>query len=202
MDVERFLHELPGALEDVSRFAAVLEDVPGLAEPNNLALLNVAVRCLDPGEHYVEAGTFRGTSLISAALGNESASLVAIDNWSMGDGSRGQLGRNLDRYDVSAAILEGDVFDVLRAGIPSPVGVYYYDAGHAYEQQLAGMRLAEPYLASPSIVIVDDTDWERVGRATDDYLAQQPRATEIFRADGNAAGHPEWYEGVRVLRWD
>jgi predicted O-methyltransferase YrrM len=202
MDVGRFLRELPRAVEDVSRFADLLEDVPGLAEPNNLALLNVAVRCLGPGEHYVEAGTFRGTSLISAALGNDGAPLVAIDNWSMGDGGREQLDANLTRYGVTATILEGDVFDVLRAGIPSPVGVYYYDAGHSYEQQLAGLRLAERYLASPSVVIVDDTDWERVERAIDDYLAQQPRATEIFRADGNAAGHPEWYEGVRVLRWD
>jgi predicted O-methyltransferase YrrM len=202
MDVDRFLQEIPAAVEDGSRFAAVLADVPGLAEPNNLALLNLAVRCLAPGEHYVEAGTFRGTSLISAALANDGASLVAIDNWSMGDGSREQLDENLARHGVSATILEGDVFDVLRAGIPSPVGVYYYDAGHSYEQQLAGMQLAEPYLASPSVVIVDDTDWERVERALDDYLAQQPRATEIFRADGKAAGHPEWYEGVRVLRWD
>jgi predicted O-methyltransferase YrrM len=203
MDVDRFLRELPAAVEDVSRFAEVLEDVPGLAEPNNLALLNVAARCLGAGEHYVEAGTFRGTSLISAALGNDGASLVALDDWSMGgEGSREELDRNLARYGVRATILEGDAFETLRAGIPSPVGVYYYDAGHSYEQQLAGMRLVEPYLASPSLVVVDDTDWEQVGRAIDDYLAQQPRATEVFRADGKAAGHPEWYEGVRALRWD
>jgi protein O-GlcNAc transferase len=201
VDPERFLRELPAAVEDVSAFAAILEDVPGLAEPKNLALINLAVRCLDDGEHYVEAGTFRGTSLISAALGND-ASLVALDDWSMGDGGRAELDRNLERHGVRATILDGDAFETLRAGIPSPVGAYYYDAGHSYEQQLAGMQLVEPYLASPALVIVDDTDWERVGRAIDDYLAAQPRATEIFRADGKAAGRPEWYEGVRVLRWD
>jgi hypothetical protein len=66
MDVERFLRELPRQLEDVSRFAGILEDVPGLAAPNNLALLNVAVRCLDAGERYVEVGSYRGTSLVAA----------------------------------------------------------------------------------------------------------------------------------------
>ena len=63
------------------------------------------------------------------------------------------------------------------------------------------MRLIEPYLASPSLVIVDDTDWKNVERAVDDYLAEQPRAREIFRADGKARGHTEWWEGMRVLRW-
>jgi len=201
MDVERFLRELPQQLEDVSRFEEILEAVPGLAKANNLALLNVAVRCLEQGEKYVEVGTYRGTSLTSAALGN-TGEFVALDNWSMGDGSREQLEENLERYGLRATILDGDAFETLRGGIPSPVGVYYYDNGHAYEQQLDGMRLVEPYLASPALLIVDDTDWDRVDRAVDDYLSQQPRATEIYRVDGKDRGHPEWWEGMRVLRWD
>ena len=200
-DIDRFLRELPGQLEDVSRFEAILEDVPGLAQPNNLALLNVAAGCLEPGEHYVEVGTYRGTSLISAMQSNE-GNFVAIDNWSMGDGSSEQLVSNLDRYGLRATIIDGDAFDTLRRGIPSPVGVYYYDAGHEYEEQLDGMRLAEPYLASPALVIVDDTDWERVERAVDDYLAAQPRASEIYSVEGKDRGRPEWWEGMRVLRWD
>jgi predicted O-methyltransferase YrrM len=201
MDVDRFLAELPQQLEDTARFAEILAAVPGLAQPNNLALLNVAARCRDEGESYVEVGTYHGTSLIAAALGN-GGPFVALDNWSMGDGSREELEANLARFGVAATILDGDAFETLRAGIPGPVGVYYYDNGHAYEQQLDGMRLAEPYLASPALVIVDDTDWERVARAVDDYLTEQPRATEIFRADGKDHGHPEWFEGVRVLRFD
>ncbi len=108
-DVERFLRELPAALEDVSRFEAILEDVEGLAQPNNLALLNVAARCLAPGEHYVEIGTYHGTSLISAMQGND-GQFVAIDNWSLGDGSNQQLVSNLDRYGLHATIVDGDAF--------------------------------------------------------------------------------------------
>ena len=201
MDVDRFLAELPHELEDVSRFQGVLDDVPGLAKANNLALLNVAARCLGEGEVYLEVGTFRGTSLVSAMLGND-GEFVALDNWSMAEGSREQLDANLERYELQATILEGDAFETLRNGVPSPIGAYYYDNGHEYEQQVEGLRLAEPYLSSPALVIVDDTDWERVERAVDDYLAQQPRATEIFRADGKDRGHPEWWEGMRVLRWD
>ena len=200
-DIDRFLRELPEQLEDVSRFDAILEDVPGLAKANNLALLNVAARCLEPGEHYVEVGTFRGTSLISAMQGNDDGLFVAMDDWSREGGDNHQLVSNLDRYRLRATIIDGDAFETLRRGIPAPVGVYYYDNGHEYEQQLDGMRLAEPYLASPALVIVDDTDWDQVERAVDDYLAEQPRATEIYSVGGNSRGHPEWWEGMRVLRW-
>jgi len=212
MDVDRFLRELPAQFDDFPlsdkprdlRFAEVLEAVTGLAQPNNLALLNVAASCLGEGEAYVEVGTYRGTSLIAAMLGN-TGEFVALDNWSMGDGSREQLDLNLARFGLSgAAIVEGDAFETLRSDALEgrTIGVYYYDNGHEYEQQLDGMRLIESYLASPALVIVDDTDWERVERAVDDYLEQQPRATEILSLDGKDRGAPQWWEGMRVLRWD
>jgi predicted O-methyltransferase YrrM len=212
MDVDRFLRELPAQFDDFPlserprdvRFAEVLEAVPGLAQPNNLALLNVAARCLGEGESYVEVGTYRGTSLIAAMLGN-TGEFVALDNWSMGDGSREQLDLNLARFGLTgAAIVEGDAFETLRSDALEgrAIGVYYYDNGHEYEQQLDGMRLIESYLASPALVIVDDTDWERVERAVDDYLEQQPRAKEILSIDGKDRGAPQWWEGMRILRWD
>src|SRR6266849_161990 len=159
VDVDRFLRELPAQFDDFPlsdkprdlRFAEVLEAVTGLAQPNNLALLNVAASCLGEGEAYVE----------------------------------------------------GDAFETLRSDALEgrTIGVYYYDNGHEYEQQLDGMRLIEAYLASPALVIVDDTDWERVERAVDDYLEQQPRATEILSLDGKDRGAPQWWEGMRILRW-
>ena len=213
MDPDRFLRELHDRFEDFRRselprdlrFAEILDAVPGLARPNNLALLNAAASCLDAGESYVEVGTYRGTSLIAAMLDND-GEFVAIDNWSLGDGSREQLERNLARFGFAgrAELIEGDAFETLRSGklAGRAVGVYYYDNGHEYEQQLDGMRLIEAYLTSPALVIVDDTDWERVEQAVEDYLVQQPRATEMLRIDGKGRGAPRWWEGMRVLRWD
>jgi predicted O-methyltransferase YrrM len=213
MDADRFLPELADRFDDFPRselprdvrFAEILDAVPGLARANNLALLNAAASCLRPGESYVEVGTYHGTSLIAAMLDND-AEFVAIDNWSLGDGSREQLDRNLARFGFAgrAEIIEGDAFETLRSGrlAGRKIGVYYYDNGHEYEQQLDGMSLIEPYLLSPALVIVDDTDWERVEQAVEDYLARQPRATELLRIDGKDRGAPHWWEGMRVLRWE
>jgi predicted O-methyltransferase YrrM len=208
VDPDRFLAELPTQLADTSRFAEILEAVPGLATPNTLAVVNLAARCLAPGESYVEVGTFRGTSLVAAMHGNEHAGFAALDNWSFDEADRPQLEANLERFGLTgrAELLEGDAFETLRSAALSghAVGAYYYDNGHEYEQQLDGLRLVEPHLTSPALLVVDDSDWERVARAVDDYVAAQPRAREIYRADGGDApgGSPDWWKGMRVLRWD
>jgi predicted O-methyltransferase YrrM len=186
------------------RFQQVLDQVPGLARANNLALLNLAASHLGPAESYVEVGTYRGTSLIAAMLDNEGKDFVAIDDFSMRDASRSQLEQNLARFDrAGAEIVEGDAFTILRGDALAgrSVGVYYYDAAHTYEQQLDGLRLAEPHLADEALLIVDDTDWDFVQQAVDDYLREQPQAKQLLAVGGKDAGSPAWWEGVRVLGW-
>ena len=214
MDVERFLRELPDLFDDFSdselprngRFAEILEAVPGLARANNLALLNLAARCLAPGECYVEVGTYRGTSLIAAMLGNEDKEFVALDNWSLGDGGRELLDANLARYGLAGkpALLEGDAHETLRSDALAGrrVGVYYYDDGHEFEQQLDGLRLVEPHLASPALLLVDDSDWERVAAANAAYLEGAPRAEQVLRLEGGDHGRAWWWAGVTAIAWD
>ncbi len=211
MDPDRFARDLPRLFDDFPRsecprdrrFAAILTAIGGLARENNLALLNLAGSLLGEGESYVEVGSFKGLSLIAAMLGNE-GDFVGIDDFSMGEGSRQRLEANLRRSRLSAyTILEGDAFRLLRGGAlrGRRVGVYYYDAAHDYESQLQGLRLVEPYLAEGALLIVDDTDWERVARAMADYRARQARAELLVELAGKDRGQPWWWEGVQVLRW-
>ena len=98
----------------------------------------------------------------------------------------------------------GDAFELVPAGALGDIsiGVWYYDASHSYEAQLEGLRIAEPLLAPGALVVVDDTDWDDVARAMDDYVAEQPRARRIVTLDGKDRGAPQWWEGMQVLRWD
>ncbi len=197
MDVERFARDLPALFDDFPRsehprdrrFARVLEEVPGLARENNLALINLAAACRDSGEAYVELGTFRGTS----------------DDFSFRDASREQLEENLRRFDVAhARIVQGDAFETLRGDALHGVraGVWYYDAAHTYEQQRDGLVLAEPYLAERALLIVDDAEWEFVARAIADYVESEPRARRLFDIRGDDDGNSPWWCGVSVLAWE
>jgi hypothetical protein len=213
MDGLRFQRELPAIFPDFPegqepldrRFSDIAAAVPALARPNNLALLNLAARCLDEGETYVEVGVLRGASLIGAMLDNDATEFVAIDDFSHGDASRSELERNLARFGLEgrATILEGDAFELLRDGALESrrVGAYYYDAAHTYQQQLDGMLLAEPYLVEGALVIVDDTDWEFVDVAVRDYLERRPNVASLLKLGGKDTGRPWWWEGVQVLEW-
>ncbi|HET9460518.1 MAG TPA: class I SAM-dependent methyltransferase [Gaiellaceae bacterium] len=213
MDSERFLRELPGLFDDFPRsehprdrrFARIVNEVENLAKENNLALLNLAASCLGEGEAYVEVGVFHGASLVAAMLGNERRRFVGIDGFEFRDATLDGVERNLSAFGLPRAeLLVGDVFDLVPSGALLDVraGVWYYDASHTYEAQLDGLRVAEGLLAPGALVIVDDTDWEQVERAMDDYLAEQPRARRILTIEGKDRGFPHWWEGMQVLRWD
>ena len=62
--------------------------------------------------------------------------------------------------------------------------------------------MIEPWLADRALLIVDDTDWNDVERATRDYLEQQPRARLLVWIPGKDNGYPAWWEGVKVLAWE
>jgi predicted O-methyltransferase YrrM len=213
VDVDRFLAELPALFDDFPRsehprdrrFAPILEQVENLASENVLALLNLAASCLGPNEAYVEVGVLHGASLIATTLGNEGKRIVGIDNFSLRDGSAAKVEENFERFELpKPELLEGDVFELVPGGAldGAAIGVWYYDASHEYEAQLEGLRIAEPHLVRGGLIIVDDTDWERVDRAMDDYVAAQPQARRILTLDGKDRGSPQWWEGMQVLVWD
>jgi len=213
VNAERFLEELPRLFEDFPasehpidrRFAPIAEEVENLACENNLALLNVAAACLEGDEAYVEIGVFHGASLIAAMLGNEGKRFVGIDSFTFRDASLEKVEANLARHGLARpSLLVGDAFELVPSGAlaDTSIGVWYYDASHSYEAQLEGLRIAEPLLVSGALVIVDDTDWDDVARAMDDYIVQQPRARRLLTVDGKSRGAPQWWEGMQVLVWD
>ena len=213
MNAERFLEELPRLFDDFPHsehprdrsFQPVADEVENLARENNLALINLAAAGLEGDESYVEIGVFHGASLIAAMLGNDGKRFVGVDSFGFRGATLEKVHRNLARFGLEPPdIVVGDAFDLVPAGALGDVsiGVWYYDAAHSYEAQLEGLRIAEPLLARGALVIVDDTDWDDVARAMDDYLAGQPRARRILTLDGKSRGAPQWWEGMQVLVWD
>ena len=213
MNADRFLDELPRLFEDFPhsehpldrRFQPVAEGVENLAKENNLALLNLAARCLEGDEAYVEIGVFHGASLIAAMLGNEDKRFVGVDSFGFREATLEKVHENLAEFGLTPPeIVVGDAFELVPAGALGDVtiGVWYYDAAHSYEAQVEGLRIAEPWLAPGALVIVDDTDWDDVERAMDDYLTQQSRARRILTLEGKSRGAPQWWEGMQVLAWD
>ena len=211
MDVEGFLRALPAAFADFPRsetpidrsLRVVLDAVDGLSEENNLALIGLAAGHLEAGEAYVEAGTYRGRSLIAAALAGE-AECVGIDNFSFDDSDPAALQANLERFGVAARarMLDGDAAAVLRAAELPPVGVFFYDADHSTEATLAAFEAAIPHLAGHALIAADNADWPKVRAAIDAFVDAHAEAELALRIAGRAGGQPWWWDGVDLIAWN
>ncbi len=133
-------------------------------------------------------------------LGNEDKRFVGIDSFEFRDASLEKVHANLAQHGLAPPeLIVGDAFELVPAGALGgvAVGVWYYDAAHSYEAQLEGLRIAEPWLAPGALVIVDDTDWDDVARAMDDYLAEQPRRVASSRSTASRAAPLSGGRGCR-----
>jgi predicted O-methyltransferase YrrM len=210
VDVERLLRELPGRFADFPRSEAPVDRgleplcaaVAGLSEENNLALLALAAGCLEDGEAYVEAGSYRGRSLIAAALGG-ARTAIGIDNFSFDDSDPAGLAANVERFGVAdrVRVIDGDTVVVLREhGLP-PIGVFFYDADHSTAATRAALDAVRPLLSTSALIVVDDAEWPRVRAATDAFVDANAEAELRLRIAGRADGQPWWWDGMDLVAW-
>jgi predicted O-methyltransferase YrrM len=215
VDWSRFLAELPGLFDDFPRsrtprrrgFEEILAAVSNLSTENILATLNLAASLLEPGESYVEVGSYAGASLVGAMRGNAACDFVAIDHF----GGRGWLAATRRDFDANVArlgaahatVLEGDAFEVLDSErlAGRRVGVLFWDADHSHDGQLRGLRAIERHLAPQALVICDNADWSGVVRAVEDWCEEQPAARLALELHGRDGGQPWWHDGLRIVAW-
>jgi predicted O-methyltransferase YrrM len=214
MRLDAFRTELPAAFGgDLSaphpldrRFRKVVDDVPGMATESKLALLNLAAACLEPGEAYLEVGSFKGLSLIGAMLDNDAASFYAVENFlefNLDAGAtRSELLANLERWvdRDRLELMEGDCFRLLRrdGALRDPIGVYFYDGAHGRLPHYLALAVAERWLADRALVVVDDASWPMVAGATARYLARHPGYQLLFDLPAEREEDPRWWNGLRV----
>jgi predicted O-methyltransferase YrrM len=182
------------------RFRSLLDDVGGMATENKLALLNLAASFLDPNEVYLEIGTYLGTSVIAAAMGNDGR-FIAVDNYSQFGGPEDRCRENIRRYAGEAiTLVNRDAWEFL-ATFDERVGVYFYDAGHTFREQWLALELIESHLSDDAIVIIDDASHWPVQRANNDYTKHRPQFERVQHFASSANGEPRWWNGIDVYRY-
>lgn len=185
-------------------------DVEGLSSPAVCNFLNRLVARMDPDESYLEVGTWRGLTLLSAAHGNFGRTCVGCDKFRFcgrytgwGFAAKRALGRNIARYRQAGANV---VFHHMSAARlfaerlpPARVGVYFYDGDHSAEGTAHGIVAAAPFLAERAIVLVDDWNDPVIRAATDAGLARA--ALDVLWSRQLEGDHSPrgWWNGLGVF---
>jgi hypothetical protein len=187
--------------------ARPLVDVEGMSSPRVCNLLNHLVARMDPGEQYLEIGTWQGLTLLSAALGNQGRVCIGCDKFRVfgrytgfGFLARRRLRRNLARYAGRTAeirMYELPSASFFAAGVLSaPIGVYFYDGDHSYRGTRESMIAAARWLSPRAAILVDDWNVPKVRRgALDGLEAAQIRV--LWQRDLEGDHSPRgWWNGL------
>jgi hypothetical protein len=194
--------------EDRRMYALEYKRVEGMSVENVRFLINELVRNFARLGTYLEVGTWRGCSLLSAALYNPTAKCIGIDDFSEFDQYKNNekiLNDNLEKFGRPENIkfYKGDYKEVVsKIFAENPelkINVYFYDGNHSYEDQLYGLKIMLPYFAQKAVIIVDDLNWERVEKANSDFIKENPEFKSLIKIKTGGDGAPDWWNGIEII---
>ena len=115
---------------------------------------------------YLEIGTWKGSSVCSAMMGNK-ANVVCIDNWSEFGGPKSEFLVNFEKFkgENSAKFIENDCYKVNVSTLPK-FNMYMYDGNHTNESHYRALSHYYNCLDDIFIFIVDDWNWRDVRNGT------------------------------------
>ena len=166
------------------------------------AIINKGVSVMSPASCFVNVGVWHGFTLLAGLAGNAEKTCIGVDNFSEFGGPREWFLREFDRRrGPNHFFYDMDYKAYFSSKHVGPIGMYLYDGEHGYENQLEGLRVAEPFFSDGCIVLVDDTNWEEPRRATLDFIAGSRSRYEILLDQRTAQNrHPTLWNGLFVFR--
>jgi cephalosporin hydroxylase len=156
----------------------------------------------------MEVGTYRGCSLLSAALFNSDIECVGIDDFSQFDPKQENekyLRDNINKFEnpKNITLCNGNFEEVIpkyfRQNTNSKIQVYFYDGSHSFADQLRGLDIVRPYLATECIILVDDLNVPEVERANKKFLRNNPKFRSVFRIKTHGDDPKTWWNGFEVI---
>lgn len=150
---------IDNAYKGISRLTDNVLKIEGMSSPKVRHLLNNL--CSYPNTNYLEIGTWKGSTWISALFGNEASVLnaTAIDDWSQFGGPAAEFHGNCKKFlaNLSYNISSADCFKLnLESLITQPVTIYFYDGGHTEIEQEMAFTYYDKAFDDVFIAIVDD----------------------------------------------
>jgi hypothetical protein len=187
-----------------------LVDVPGMSSPRICNFLNRLVACMDPGEHYLEIGSWHGRTLLSAAFENRGRLCIACDRFrffgrhtGFGHRARRALERNLGRFAGRRAAVH--FYDMpssqffRRRRFEGSIGVYFYDGDHSYAGTRWSIAAGAQRLSARAIIMVDDWNVRRIRAGT--FHGMRDAAVQVLWHRALEGDHTEatWWNGLGVF---
>ena len=166
------------------------------------ALINRGVEAMPPGQAFVNVGVWNGYTFFSGMVHNPDKRCIGLDNFSHKNSPRTAFLQRFEQIRSSQhKFHEADYRDYFRSIHREPIGFYLFDGPHSYQDQLEGLRLAEPFFAPNCLVLIDDTNWDQVRRANLDFISGSDYEYRmLLDVRTPKSGHPTFWNGIMLFQ--
>lgn len=168
-------------------------DLPGMSSPWNRHLLNLICE----NKTYMEVGTYKGSTLISATYQNGCKGLAYDDyrNKKFGD-HRQEVINKIQRFDIDAEL-------IIKDGLKHTNGsfdVIFYDGDHGREDTFIAVTHLWNHLNRGGYLIIDDYQFEEVTEGVEMGL-KKLREFEVTYLESQRKDDPEtWWNGLAIIK--
>jgi hypothetical protein len=193
---------LPEGGQDMKQKLGALCNIPRMSTFAIGAIINRTVASMAVNARFINVGVWHGFTLLSGMTENPDKVCIGVDDFSEFGGPKEQfLQRFNEQKSANHYFYDIDYREYFAKIHSGEIGFYIYDANHSYENQLMGLKLAEPFFGKNCIVLVDDTNGVDPRQATLDFINHNRNKYEIL-LDAKTRGnyHPTFWNGIIVFR--
>lgn len=200
--VETAFHK---AENNISKITSEIIQMDGMSGTKTRHFYNNLLNTKDA--RYLEIGTWKGSSVCAAMCNNE-ATVVCIDNWSEFGGPKAEFLVNFKKFKGknAATFIEKDCYKVDVSGLPK-FNIYMYDGNHTHESHYQALLHYYNCLDDVFIFIVDDWNWVDVRDGTINSIKKlnlkvlyekEVRLTWDNSHTPEAEAKASWHNGIYV----
>ena len=146
----------------------------GLSGRKFRVMLNHLIKKIS-NPRYLEIGSWLGSTACSACYNNK-LKITCIDNWSQ-NFDKNLIPRKEFEKNLKKVMTQNIQFNFIQKNFQeidfNNIGkhnIYFYDAGHTYNDHFDGVDIVLPALTNKFLLIVDDWNWKQVREATNDAI--------------------------------
>jgi len=148
--------------------------------------------------HYFEVGLYKGSTFISALLGNFNIKATGVDIKITKD-LKNNLVKHLSGY-INFEIIESDCFELNQERFIDSVDVFFYDGLHRQEDQEKAFTDMDSVFKKRFVVIVDDWNESKVKTGTKLGISKM-EYNIIYQRELPSSGNGDidsWWNGIYI----
>jgi hypothetical protein len=153
--IEHVKKSIKNAYENKSKLPEMILEMEGMSGRKTRHLYNNL--CSAGYKNYLEVGTWKGSSFISAMYKNNVTG-YCVDNWSEFNGPKNEFYSNLKTFlsNEEYHTHDKDSWLVTKQDVPCPIDIFLYDGDHSAEAHKKAITYFHTFLSKYAIIIIDD----------------------------------------------